>query len=141
MTEKEFLISRALGVFNTQYGRNIQVKDCDIFSIPNDPQSDRGYEITTPRASDFFRIHLYVRLSLRDAAIPARLEVNMPYNVGELGDEVFVIRTEVASSWRDEGYRFDPIILEVPFGAIIQEDGAPIVTEAGRFCVMEYAIP
>lgn len=142
MTETEFLISRALNVFNTQYGRDIKVKDCEIISIPNDPQSNRAYEITTPGFSDFFRIHLYMRFDLRDTDIPARLEVTMPYMHGQLGDEVFVIRINVATSWRDEGYRFDPITPgNLPFGVIVQEDGKPIVTEAGRYMVMEYTYP
>lgn len=139
MTEKEFLISRALGVFNPQYGRNIKVEDCEIISISPDPMSDRGYEITTPdeKDSEFFRIRLYVKFDRMDRSIPARLDVSMPYINGALGDEVYVILTYVSEMWREE-YRFDPLDPnELPFGVILQEDGAPILQENGKFTLVE----
>lgn len=137
MTEKEFLISRALGVFNPQYGRNIKVEDCEIISIAPDHQSDRGYEITTPDKTEFFRIRLYVKFDRIDRSIPARLDVSMPYVQGALGDEVYVILTYVADMWREE-YKFDPLDPNVwPFGTILQEDGSPIMTEAQKYLVVE----
>lgn len=144
MTEKEFLISRALNVFNSQYGRNILVEHCEIFSIPTNVQSDRAYEITTPNFSEFFRIRLYVKFDRMDKDIPAPLEVTMPYIDGKLGDEVYVVLCYVADYWRNQGYKFDPIVVtELPWGVIIQEDEKPITTEAGRFMVVEdsYVFP
>lgn len=141
MTEQEFLISRALGVFNPQYGRNIKVENCEIKTIPADPQSDRGYEITTPHESTFFRIRFYVRFADMDRTIPARLEVTMPYVNGALGDEVYVIHSAIANFWRTEGYKFDPIVPRgVPFGAIIAQNEDLITTEDGKVLIMEYGI-
>lgn len=139
MTESEFLISRALAVFNTQYKRDIKVQDCDIISIKPDPQSARGYEITTPRGSEFFRIRYYFKWDTVDKGMPARLEVTMPYKDGELGDEVYVIHSLMDVYWEAEGgYKFDDIgpNLELP-GLIISEFGVPIVTESGLFWIQE----
>lgn len=143
MTESEFLISRALAVFNSQYSRNIKVQDCDIVSILPDPQSARGYEITTPRGSEFFRIRYYFKWDTVDKNMPARLEVTMPYKDGELGDEVYVIHSLMDVYWEAEGgYKFDPIKPDNGLiGLIVSEFGIPIITEDGVFWIQEqYAV-
>lgn len=143
MTESEFLISRALAVFNSQYSRDIKVQDCDIISILPDPQSARGYEITTPRGSEFFRIRYYFKWDTVDKSMPARLEVTMPYKDGELGDEVYVIHSLMDVYWESEGgYKFDPIKPDDGIiGLIVSEFGVPIITEDGVFLIQErYAV-
>lgn len=137
MTENEFLITRALNVFNAQYGRDIKVADCHIFTIEVDGQSDRAYEITTPTKSDYLRIRLFITFSNSDRDSEARLEVTMPYLPGQLGDEVYVIRSDVDEYWKGD-YRFDPIIpMVIPNGCIVTENNIPILTEDGRFIIVE----
>lgn len=141
-TENEFLISRALAIFNEQYQRDIKAEDCEITSIPHDPHSDRGYEITTPAKDRFFRIHFYIKFTNNDRSAPVRLEVTPPYITGMLGDEVYVIRSGVDDWYRHSGlYKFSPIIpLDVPTGTIITEHGIPIMAEdKTTFLVVEAA--
>lgn len=139
MTENEFLISRALNVFNAQYRRNIKVEHCAIVSMEPDVQSDRAYEITTPNHSEFFRIRLYLKFGRLDLDSVAVLEVTMPYLEGELGDEVYVIMSQLSAYWRTV-YKFDDTPGgTAPNGAIVTEDDIPIVTEYGRFIIKEAA--
>lgn len=141
LTENEFLISRALSIYNEQYHRDIKVADCEITSIPHDPHSDRGYEITTPTKDQFFRIHFYVKFTNNDRSAPVRLEVTPPYVVGALGDEVFVVRSGIDEWYRSSGmYRFTPIVpMDVPPGTFITERGIPLVTEYEAFLISEAA--
>lgn len=139
MSESEFLITRALNIYNDQYQRAIKVSDCKIVSIFNDPHSDRGYEITTPEQSPYFRIRFFVKFTDNDRAIPIRIEVSQPYIDRALGDEVYAIHAGIDNWYRTSGtYKFAPIAQdELPFGVIITEDGIPIVTELGEFMVIE----
>lgn len=141
LTENEFLISRALGIFNEQYHRDIKVEDCDIFSIEPDPHSDRGYEITTPLKSEFFRIRFYIKFTDNDRSMPVLLEVTPPYITGKLGDEVYVIHSGVDIWYRASGtYKFNPLTPgEIPAGTIVTERGLPIVSEDGAYLVVEAA--
>lgn len=139
MSENEFLITRALNVYNDQFQRKIKVSDCAIASIPPDPHSDRGYEITTPDQSQFFRIRFYVKLADNDRSIPVRLEVKAPFVDRALGDEVYVIHAGIDNWYRTSGtYKFNPIVPEgLPFGVMVTEDGIPMITEDGAFLVIE----
>ncbi len=143
MTESEFLIQRALFVFNLTYGTDINVDACDIYSIKNDPHSDRAYEIITPRYSEFFRIRYYFTWGEYDTSTKPILEVTMPYINGRLGDEVYVIHSVMAYSWGEaDGYKFDPIEPgETIDGSIITEDGLQITTETGVYIVLEDHAP
>lgn len=138
-SESVFLISRALGIYNEQYGRKIKVEDCSIVSIPNDPHSDRGYEIMTAEKSPFFRIRFYVKFTDNDRAIPVRLEVSPPFVDRALGDEVYVIHAGIDNWYRTDGiYKFAPIIPPgLPFGIIVTEDQWPMVAEDGAYFVLE----
>lgn len=137
MTENDFLISRALTVYNAQYSSNIKVEDCLIISIPAGKQADRGYEITTPELSKFFRIRYFVKFSQMDREGWCRLEVAPPYDPGVLGDEVYVIRSQMDRYWHSV-YPFNPINpYGWPVGIIITEKGNPIITEDGLFIVDE----
>lgn len=137
--EREFLIKRALNVFNRKYGRDVKVEDCDIYSIPIDIHSDRAYEIITPEASEFFRIRFYFKFGNMDREGNVRLEVSMPFGQGELGDEVYIVRSEIDKYWHSVNmYRFDHIVSKhVPMGVITTEAGEPILTEQGLFIVAE----
>lgn len=139
MTESEFLITRALAVYNAKYRGNVKVKDCAICSIPAGTQADRGYEITTPQGSKYFRIRYYFKFGNLDREGVVRLEVAPPYMPGVLGDEVYVIRSIMDNYWRvEEGYPFLPINpWNLPAGIIITERGSPIITEQGAFMVVE----
>lgn len=139
MTESEFLITRALTVYNAQYGGHVKVEDCAIVSIPPGEQADRGYEITTPEGSRYFRIRYYFTFGNMDREGWARLEVAPPYTPGALGDEVYVIRSIMDSYWnREGGYPFTPINpWGIPLGCIITEKGHPIISEDGKFLVIE----
>lgn len=141
ITENEFLISRALSIYNEQYHRDIKVVDCEITSIPHDPHSDRGYEISTPSKDPYFRIHFYIKFTNNDRSAPVRLEVTPPYVIGALGDEVYVVRSGVDEWYRLSGmYKFAPITpLDVPEGTFITERGIPFITEQGSFLVVEAA--
>lgn len=139
MTEDEFLISRALRVYNDQYGRDISMDDCYITSIAPNVNSDKAYEITTPDKSPYFRIRYYIKFGERDHDGWARLEVTPQYLKGVLGDEVYAIRGTVDSYWRSQ-YLFNPINQEGwPPGCILTEYGAPILSEDGLFMVAEHA--
>lgn len=138
MTESEFLITRALAVYKNRYGGNIKVEDCIIASIPPGEQADRGYEITTPNGSRYFRIRYYFVFGNQDQEGWGRLEVAPPYTPGALGDEVYVIRGVVDRHWVHEGYPFNPINpWGLPLGVIITEEGHPIISEDGKFLVVE----
>lgn len=139
LTEKQYLIQRALDVFNRQSGTNIQPDSCQIFSINNDIHSLRGYVITTPLGSTTLRIHMYVALSDEDMKRVSRLEVAMPYRNNELGDEVWVIHIAVDRWYRDNNvYRFDLILPnEVPNNAFVAEYGFAFQTEDGAYLVAE----
>lgn len=139
MTESEFLISRALRVYNQKYGRDIKVEDCHITSISPNVTADRAYEITTPEKSEYFRIRYYIRFGDRDSDGWARLEVAPPYHKGILGDEVYAIRSTVDEYWRSQ-YHFNPLNPEGwPLGSILTEHGTPILSEEGAFMVVESA--
>lgn len=137
--EREFLISRALAVFNRKYRKNIKVEECDIWSISTDIHSDRAYEIITPNASEFFRIRFFFKFSNYDRSGDVRLEVAQPYGHATLGDEVYVIRSEVDNNLLGvNGYQFEWIASSIlPQGVIVTEDRIPIMTENGRFTVLE----
>lgn len=139
LTESEFLITRALAVYNTVYNGNIKVDECFICSIPPGSQADRGYEITTPEGSRYFRIRYYFKFGQMDREGVVRMEVAPPYMPGVLGDEVYAIRSIMDTYWRHEGgYPFEPINpWELPAGLIVTEKGSPIITENGHFMVVE----
>lgn len=139
MTESEFLISRALAVYRARYGGNIKTSDCYIMSIPPGQHADRGYEITTPGGSAYFRIRYYFNFGNMDREGWIRLEVCPPYTPGALGDEVYVIRSIMDTYWgRERGYQFKPIDpIQLPDGVIVTEEGDPIISEEGQFLVME----
>lgn len=137
MTEVEFLISRALRVYNDQYGRDIKLEDCHISSIAPNVNSDKAYEITTPEKSIYFRIRYYIKFGERDHDGWVRLELTPQYHKGILGDEVYAIRGTVDEYWKSQ-YLFNPINPEGwPDGCILTEHGAPVITEDGIFTVSE----
>lgn len=139
LTEKQYLIQRALDVFNRQYGAQIQPETCEIVSINNDIHSNRGYAITTPNGSQTLRIHLYVVLAGEDQKHISRLEVAMPYRDNALGDEIWVIHIAVDRWYRDSNtYRFDIILAnEVPENAFVAEYGFAFQTEDGAYITTE----
>lgn len=141
LTEKQFLIKRALAVFCVQYNRKLEVEDCVINSIAPDAVSDRGYEITTPEKSATFRLRYYFRFSDVDRMSPIILEANPSYRQGELGDEVYVLHGEMDKAWRWMGpYKFDPFADGgIPNFAILTEVGIPISNENGAIWVTEVA--
>lgn len=143
MNEREFLLTRALAVFNRTYNADVKVEQCDIYSISNDPHSDLAYQITTPGSSEFFRIRYYLTWSDHDSDANPYLGVSMPYRLGELGDEIYVIHSLLARSWMNqEGYVFDTLTPGDDIdGVILTESGLNIVTEIGVYIVLEEAAP
>lgn len=141
LTEKQFLIKRAVTVFNIQFNQKIDPDKCEIVSIAPDAVSHRGYEITSPDTSGTFRLRYYFRFGDADFYGRYILENAQSYRQGTLGDEVYVLHGTMAESWKwTAGYKFDPIVRpNVPFGSIVTEDDIPIVSEGGIFLVVETA--
>lgn len=138
MDEKHFLIDFALGKFNLQFNRNLQVADFDIFSILPTYDTIRGYEIFTLTPGDNLRLRIYFNYGDHDGLGDYRLEVdNSEINSG-LGDEVFVAIGTV-----DNYYMFSGMMsfLWIPISAsaaniLLTEEGDPITTETGAYILL-----
>lgn len=138
MDEKHFLIDFALGKFNLQFNRNLQVADFDIFSILPTYDTIRGYEIFTLTPGDNLRLRIYFNYGDHHGLGDYRLEVdNSEINSG-LGDEVFVAIGTV-----DNYYMFSGMMsfLWIPISAsaasiLLTEEGDPITTETGAYILL-----
>lgn len=138
-SEKEFLISLALSQFNAQYKRDFKVDECDIVSIANRPYTDRGYEITTNRFDDKVVLHMYVTFGSSIVLSPYRLEVQSPYQIGDIADERYVTYVGVDRYYIEQGvYKFKlmlPNYSALPI--IILENGSALLMESGIYIQLE----
>ena len=139
MDDRLFLKQLALIKFDAQYGRYMNINDLDIFSIPPDYGTDRGYEIFTIDPSDKFRIRIYVDFTTRDFLNDYRLEVDNNEITNSLGDEVFVAIGEVDIDYITSGQTSFPWI-DMPETAgmvLVQENGEAILLESGDLILLE----
>ncbi len=138
MTEKEYLISLALLYFNQQIGTSIQVRDCDVRSIPTSSDYDRSYEIWTIRTDDHLRLRIHMRFAHEDSLGRFRLESDGSTYIGTLGDEVYITTGTIDRYYVQEGiYRFNTLTDDVAkMGVLLIEEGYALATEQGEFLLL-----
>ena len=139
MTEAEFLIKKALDVFNPQYGRDFIVSECRVSTYPTRRRYDRSYQIETIREDDFVRMHLHLNFSDRDSLSAFDLELDTDLLVGENGDELFVAYGTIDRFWIEEKkYKFAQMVNNISvLGVLLLEEGPPIVLEDGSYIIPE----
>lgn len=136
LSEKEFLITYALKIFNEKYGRNLLVADCGISSVEPTYGATYGYQICTLREDDHVRIFLYFDIGQEAMVHWCRIEdeQNM-YRVSAPGDEVYVILATMSDYWtKNLIYYFRAMYCECSGPA--QPMGIPFV-EGGVICSAE----
>lgn len=142
LTEKEFLLKMALDKYNAQYGLDIKITDCDIFSIPVRYNANVSYEIYTVNRTDFLRLHIHLLIQNTDVLYDYRIESD-PYTnrSGEnnLTDEVYVAMGVVDIYYVNTGrYQFKPIAEAYDnSNTLLMEDGYELLLESGEQIVLE----
>lgn len=142
LTEKEFLLTLALSKYNAQYGLDIKIEDCDIFSIPVRYNANVSYEIYTVNRTDFIRLHIHLLIENSDLLYDYRIESD-PYTnrsgEGNLTDEVYVAMGMVDIYYVNIGrYQFKPITEAYDnSNTLLMEDGYELLFESGEQIVLE----
>lgn len=140
LTEREFLITIAVRLFKSQYGRDIPVENCDVRSITASQRRALGYEIVTTRFDDFLRLRLYFDFGDETKFVSYRVE-NVQGQLGptKLDDEVYVAYGTVERYYKTEGiYRFRWMTEDINrYDVILDEGEAPVLSEDGEFIVAE----
>lgn len=143
MTEKEFLIKKALDQYNSQFGHNIQVADCNIKSLAARVNYDLSYEVWTRRLDDYLRLRMHVLFDRKDSLSRYRLETDGTSGVGILTDEVFVGTGYIDSYWKESGIFKFPFIYpdDADETAILLEDGTTaLLLEDASAVLLETAV-
>ena len=139
MEEVDYLVRTAVDRFNLQYGERLAYDQMRIFSIPPEANSDLGYELFTIRQDDYVRLRLFILLG-QVCDTPYRLETDDTFIYEGLGDEVFcTIHGIDAVTMAAEGFKFPWLTLEdqIPFSALATEDFIPLITEDGRYLMID----
>lgn len=142
LREKDFLISLAIGQFNRQFGKNLQIADCEIRTIPVRYSAHRSYEVYTSRNDDNVRLHIHMSFGGRDGVRPYTLQVDGTQNgSGVLTDEVYVSVGDIDPYYVNEGiYKFLPLNSTSNMNNfLLMENGDPILLENGQPIVLEAA--
>lgn len=139
MTEAEFLIKKALDVFNPQFGKDFTVDECLISTYPTRQRYDRSYQIETVREDDFVRMHLHLNFSDRDHLSEFTMELDTEILVDQSGDELFVAYGTIDRYWLEQKkYKFTQIVNNTSvLGVLLMEEGPPIVLEDGTYIIPE----
>lgn len=102
LSEREFLITYTLKIFNGHYNKDFQPQDFTIKSITPSYDSTHGYEIYTKRTNDYLRIRLYFNITADSKVRLIRLEQEANnYLPGINGDEIYVILSDMPSYFTD----------------------------------------
>lgn len=135
LSEKDFLKEMLIVPFNFYKGTKLKRDDVNIRSILPVPGYRLGYELTTKRRDDYFKIKAYLNINRGDSLTPFELQLEGATRLGELGDEVFVTYGTIDSAHHlYGGYPFqwiDDLNAGIPL--LIQTNGLPFLLTNGGF--------
>lgn len=139
VSEQEFLITKALKKYNSQYSKNLKVQDFSIVSIPTRVNFHRSYQITSLRDDDYLKLHMHLLFDSIDDLRDYRIEVEKPFETMALGDEVYVACGFIDRYWYDSGtYKFNAVSGSAELtGALKLEGIGYILLEQGSYILPE----
>lgn len=140
---KDYLINLALTRFNTQYKLNLPVSYFDAITIKKNTQALVSYELYSTRSDDNMRIRLHCTLGNESRVINEFSISDDASELSGLEDDVYVADATLDHTFlminNNEIRRmFDKLDIDpTRYGAVITEDGIPIVSEDDMFILLE----
>lgn len=134
MAEPDYLTKFAVDAYNAKYGKSVDPKLCNIWSIRKTYGYEHAYNIDTLQGGDFVQLRLYFNPGKISTVFNIRLESKQNQAAfNKLGDEVFAITAEIYNY--DYVYHFSHIAKDVTqFGLfqlmsgdyLTRHDGTPM---------------